>query len=165
MASGGAPRGNRHVAVRERQLGDDRLRIVDVGARGGLDPRWERFHPVLELVAFEPDPDECERLNRGAASLPYPARFLPHAVWREANDEVPFHVVTWPVASSSRSVSPGSQPTSMNANRRGSPTRREARPSSSRTLARVKKSRSAPLKAIASLDRRALGTATGVDLN
>jgi FkbM family methyltransferase len=81
-------------------LEGDRLQLIDVGARGGLDPRWERFQATLELTAFEPDPAECERLNRDAASLPYPARFLPHAVWREASDAVPFHVVNWPVASS-----------------------------------------------------------------
>ena len=73
---------------------------MDVGAREGLDPRWKRFESALELIAFEPDPEECARLNRAAASLPYPARFLPHAVWREASEEVPFHVVNWPVASS-----------------------------------------------------------------
>ena len=84
----------------QEHLGEDRLRLVDVGARGGLDRRWQRFESTLEMIAFEPDPEECERLNREAASLPYPARFLPHAVWRELSDEVPFHVVHWPVASS-----------------------------------------------------------------
>lgn len=88
------------MTVLERHLGQDRLRLIDVGARGGLDQRWERFEPVLELTAFEPDPAECERLNEVAASLPYPARFLPHALWREASDAVPFHVCNWPVASS-----------------------------------------------------------------
>jgi FkbM family methyltransferase len=81
-------------------LEGDRLQLIDVGARGGLDPRWERFQSNLELTAFEPDPAECELLNQDAACLPYPARFLPHAIWREASDEVPFHVVNWPVASS-----------------------------------------------------------------
>ena len=84
----------------KRHLEKDRLRLIDVGARGGLDPRWQRFETALELIAFEPDPEECERLNRDASSLPYPARFLPHALWREASDAVPFHVANWPVGSS-----------------------------------------------------------------
>lgn len=55
---------------------------------------------MLEVTAFEPDRDECKRLNREADSLAYPARFLPFALWRETSDEVPFHVCNWPVASS-----------------------------------------------------------------
>jgi FkbM family methyltransferase len=54
----------------------------------------------MEIVAFEPDPDECERLNRGAASLPYPVRFVNGALWREVRSDVPFHVANWEVASS-----------------------------------------------------------------
>jgi FkbM family methyltransferase len=84
----------------ERHLRGDRVRLVDVGARDGVDPRWERFAPVLEVVAFEPDESECDRLNHEAASLAYPARFLPHALWRERAEDVPFHVAAWPVASS-----------------------------------------------------------------
>jgi FkbM family methyltransferase len=88
------------VSILDRHLGDDRLRLVDVGARGGVDHRWDRFSSLLEVTAFEPDPAECERLNRGADSLPYRARFLPHALWRESAHDVPFHVTNWPVASS-----------------------------------------------------------------
>lgn len=88
------------VTVLERYLGQDRLRLIDVGARYGLDHRWARFERVLEVTAFEPDRTECERLIRVAGLLPYPARFLPHALWREASDSVPFHVCNWPVASS-----------------------------------------------------------------
>ena len=86
--------------VLERHFGHDRLRLVDVGARDGVDPRWAAFASVIEVVAFEPDEAECERLNREAGSLPYPARFLPQALGREAAQDVPFHVANWPVASS-----------------------------------------------------------------
>ena len=54
------------------------------------------------MTAFEPDSAECERLNRDAASLPYPIRYLPVALGRESDDAVPFHVTNWPVASSVR---------------------------------------------------------------
>ena len=90
------------MTVLDRYLGDDRLRLVDIGARGGIAPRWERVTGVLDVTAFEPDPDECERLNREAASLPYPIRYLPVALWREPTDALPFHVTHWPVASSVR---------------------------------------------------------------
>jgi FkbM family methyltransferase len=87
------------MGVVERVLDADRLRLVDVGARDGIDPRWRRFAEVIDVTAFEPDEAECERLEARAAALPYPARFLPHALWREV-DDVQFHVANWPVASS-----------------------------------------------------------------
>ncbi len=90
------------MSVLERYFGDDRLQLVDVGARGGIAPRWERFTTVLDVTAFEPEPDECERLNRDAGSLPYPIRYLPVALGKESQDAVPLHVTNWPVASSVR---------------------------------------------------------------
>jgi FkbM family methyltransferase len=90
------------VTVLDRYLGEDRLRLVDVGARGGIASRWDRFVSVLDVTAFEPESAECERLNRAASSLPYPIRFLPVALGRESDDAVPLHVTNWPVASSIR---------------------------------------------------------------
>lgn len=87
-------------AILDRLLEGDPVRIVDIGARDGLDARWERFAEHLDLVAFEPDLAECARLNEAAASLPYPAQFLANALWREESEAVPFHVCAWPVASS-----------------------------------------------------------------
>jgi FkbM family methyltransferase len=81
------------------RLGADRLRLFDVGARGGADPRWDRFASCIELIGFEPDPAECERLNAEAPGLAYPARFLPSALWREARADLPFFVCKWEVAS------------------------------------------------------------------
>lgn len=88
------------MSVLDAQLLQDRIRLVDVGAREGVDPRWRRFESYLEVIAFEPDPAECDRLNRAAASRPYPARFLPYALSRERKDDVPFYVCRWEVASS-----------------------------------------------------------------
>jgi FkbM family methyltransferase len=86
------------LAVLANHLGEP-VRLIDVGARGGLDERWEPFHPLLEVLGFEPDGHECERLNQAASSLPYRSRFLPHALGR-AGGEVTFNVCRWPVASS-----------------------------------------------------------------
>jgi FkbM family methyltransferase len=88
------------VTVLDRYLGGDRLRLVDVGARGGIASRWDRFVSVLDVTAFEPESAECERLNREADSLPYPIRYLPVALGKEPSDAVPLHVTNWPVASS-----------------------------------------------------------------
>jgi FkbM family methyltransferase len=88
------------VSLLETRLKRDRLRLFDVGARGGIDARWHKYTAYLEVVAFEPDPGECDRLNRAAASLPYPVRFVNGALWREVRSDVPFHVAHWEVASS-----------------------------------------------------------------
>jgi FkbM family methyltransferase len=87
------------VNVLERYLSRDRLRLVDVGARGGIAARWNPFTNVLDVTAFEPEPDECERLNREAGSLPYPIRYVPAALGRESAQAVPLHITNWPVAS------------------------------------------------------------------
>ena len=82
------------------RLRDDKLRIFDVGARGGADERWNRFADCIDLIGFEPDPSECRRLNAEVERLPYPARFEPYALWRERREDLPFHVTRWEVASS-----------------------------------------------------------------
>ena len=40
------------------------LTLVDIGARGGLQPNWKRARPHLRVIGFEPDPDEYARLAR-----------------------------------------------------------------------------------------------------
>lgn len=77
---------------------DEPLRLLDVGARAGIDPRWERFHGDLEVLGFEPDADECARLN-AVTDRRYKARFLPYALGAEEGERT-FHVSRWPVASS-----------------------------------------------------------------
>jgi FkbM family methyltransferase len=78
---------------------DSPLQLVDVGARGGVDKRWQPFYSFLDVLGFEPDCAECERLNEAARRFPYRSRFLPYALGRE-EDEVTFNVCRWPVASS-----------------------------------------------------------------
>jgi FkbM family methyltransferase len=87
------------AAAFDNHLVADRLRLFDVGARGGIDPRWGPFHRYIEVVGFEPDPAECERLNGEAGSQDPPIRFLPHALAGETG-QVVFHVANWPPASS-----------------------------------------------------------------
>jgi FkbM family methyltransferase len=83
----------------DKHLETDRLKLFDVGARGGIDPRWEPFRAYVDAVGFEPDPAECERLNREAASQDPPVRFLPYAL-AGTEEEVTFYEANWPPASS-----------------------------------------------------------------
>lgn len=45
---------------------DDPLTLVDVGVRGGFEGEWSRFGDQIQLVGFEPDPAEYERLTAQA---------------------------------------------------------------------------------------------------
>lgn len=58
------------------------LTLVDVGARGGLQPNWLKARRHLRYVGFEPDPVEHARLARGAD--PRRAVFINAAVGRQA---------------------------------------------------------------------------------
>jgi FkbM family methyltransferase len=42
---------------------EDPLVLVDLGSRGLVDACWKNFAPALRVIGFEPDPDECARLN------------------------------------------------------------------------------------------------------
>lgn len=48
------------------KLKRDKLKCVDVGARGGLQGSWARFRDFIETDALEPDPVACAR-ERNAA--------------------------------------------------------------------------------------------------
>ena len=72
--------------------------LVDVGARGGIHERWRPFHSELQVVAFEPDPVECERLKK--ESFPYEIRFLPFALGAQSGTAATLHICKKPGCSS-----------------------------------------------------------------
>ena len=59
-------------------IGQRNLQVVDVGARGGLHERWRPFQRFVEMVGFEPDPEECRRLTEADQSGR--VRYLPFAL-------------------------------------------------------------------------------------
>jgi FkbM family methyltransferase len=42
--------------------------ICDVGARGGVEPQWQVFGTQAQFIGFEPDQEECDRLNQTNAN-------------------------------------------------------------------------------------------------
>ncbi len=44
------------------------LVLVDAGARGGIAQKWEPLTGVMKVIGFEPDENECTRLNKVSAS-------------------------------------------------------------------------------------------------
>jgi FkbM family methyltransferase len=58
----------------------DCLTILDIGARGGPDPRWLPLGDAVQIVGIEADPEECERLN--TRSFKVRCRYLQAALGR-----------------------------------------------------------------------------------
>src|SRR5579862_950380 len=53
------------------------LLVVDVGARGGIEWFWRVFGDAIRIIAFEPDAQECARLQ---AEAPANTTYLPVAL-------------------------------------------------------------------------------------
>lgn len=81
-------------------LGTEKLRLVDVGARDGIAERWQPFHELLQVIAFEPDPEECARLNAGASRMPYPVKFVPRALGAADGQQAILNICKQPGCSS-----------------------------------------------------------------
>ncbi len=60
------------------------LTLVDIGARGGLQPNWRAAREYLRVVGFEPDPAEYARLK--AAADPQRFVYINAAVHRARGD-------------------------------------------------------------------------------
>jgi FkbM family methyltransferase len=69
----------RDLDVVRRLLDGRRMLIIDVGARGGLNERWRPYADVVDMIGFEPDAAECDRLTRADRTGGH-VRFLPYAL-------------------------------------------------------------------------------------
>ena len=76
------------------------LVLVDVGARGNLPQPWlsldRTSSAALKVVGFEPDPEECQRLNDADGTN---RRFFPYALW-DRETMVPLNLAINPATSS-----------------------------------------------------------------
>jgi FkbM family methyltransferase len=50
--------------ARRNLLADDPMVVVDVGALGGAHSLWDFFGKNVEVIGFDPDPEEVSRLNQ-----------------------------------------------------------------------------------------------------
>ncbi|KER09760.1 MAG: hypothetical protein HY22_09225 [[Candidatus Thermochlorobacteriaceae] bacterium GBChlB] len=74
------------------------LRVVDVGARYGVHPRWKKLmrELPLDVIAFEPDETECKRLNTISEEN---VRYLPFALG-EKDESAMLHLLVGEASSS-----------------------------------------------------------------
>lgn len=64
---------------------DSPVTIVDVGARWGFNAEWKVFGESLRVLCFEPDKEECARLNAEAGPN---VRYIPAALGRQAGEAI-----------------------------------------------------------------------------
>jgi len=55
------------------------ITLVDIGSRMGVHERWKKIMDIypLKVIGFEPDVEECDRLNKSAGPS---ESFLPYAI-------------------------------------------------------------------------------------
>ena len=58
------------------------LGFIDVGSRGGFHQALQEIAPLLELVGFEPDGEECDRLNAQRSGIYRSVRHMPCGLGR-----------------------------------------------------------------------------------
>jgi len=72
------------------------LLVVDVGARGGFERHWSFYGDQVELIGFEPESEECKRLNQQASGTRN--RYFPVALG-ESTGKRTFYVTRYPPSS------------------------------------------------------------------
>jgi FkbM family methyltransferase len=71
------------VAALARHL-EDPVVVIDAGCRWGFGPHWEALHEHVKLIGFDPDGEECRRLEERYAGRPLDATFVPVALGAES---------------------------------------------------------------------------------
>ena len=81
-------------------LQGEKITVIDIGARGGIHARWNSFSPLLNVIGFEPDENECQRINETAKSKSYELKCLPYALGKDNNSKASLHICKEPGCSS-----------------------------------------------------------------
>lgn len=81
-------------------LGSDRVVLLDGGARDNLPPEWSLLESFdcLKTIGFEPDIEECDRLN-SSALINSSRTYFPKALWN-TDGQVNIHIAKSPGSSS-----------------------------------------------------------------
>jgi FkbM family methyltransferase len=82
VTAGEAALATSQVAAALAALLDAPLAVVDVGCRWGFADTWEELRERCNIVGFEPDHVECERLSEHYRDQPW-VRIVPHALGAE----------------------------------------------------------------------------------
>ena len=80
----------------KRILDDNLFYYIDIGSRGGLSKDWEQVKSLVQVVFFEPDEEEANRLNSSSSNNEL---IIPKAVWSHKG-KISFHLTRNPSYSS-----------------------------------------------------------------
>lgn len=70
--------------------------IVDVGSRGGFEQHWHVYKDQIEMIGFEADVTECQRLN--SEDTGGRQRYFPFALFSRRESR-PFYITAYPASS------------------------------------------------------------------
>lgn len=76
--------------VENEILKDHPLTVVDVGASGGPEYHWANYGNAVRFIGFEPDSEECRRLNNSSA-YGENFRFYPIALYKDKGSYTFYH--------------------------------------------------------------------------
>ena len=69
-------------------LNNNHLIIVDIGASGGIDPRWSKTTECYKGILFEPDPREFDALKKNSDNN----LIVINSALSDSNKEIEFHL-------------------------------------------------------------------------
>lgn len=90
-----SPKFTQHL-VASGAFASEPLVVVDIGARGGFEQHWSLYGDQVELIGFEADSEECERLNQQISNSRN--RLFPIALHQNRGKKT-FYVTAYPSAS------------------------------------------------------------------
>lgn len=79
-------------------LSNQKIRIIDVGAADGYNPKWDLLKNCLEIYMFEPETEAYQKLKDQYASNPL--RKIINAALSENGESQTFYITKWPRSSS-----------------------------------------------------------------
>ena len=89
-------RTSNHSAVEFFKLLPNGLTLLDIGAAGGIEPRWEKVSEYLNYIAIEPDP----RSNEGLESSKFKNTTILNTFAWSKETEIEFNLCKKPMVSS-----------------------------------------------------------------
>jgi FkbM family methyltransferase len=69
------------------------LNIIDIGAAGGVFKEWKEIKDLCNIIGFEPNKEECDRINQSIKKDQFLTEtYYPYAIGKESGKNVPFYL-------------------------------------------------------------------------
>lgn len=91
------PQMTQFLVQHQRAFASDPVVICDIGARGGIEHQWHCYDRQARFIGFDPDPQECNRLNQEFVDRNY--QCYPAALGKQTETKT-FFICRYPGGSS-----------------------------------------------------------------